>query len=1014
MLLEKQLDKLLPVRSAQSNLQCKLVKEAGNMRDGIDDVDLMTEDIINKALREVANSIMPDDTKSKAILDNIRKAHETVNEISPTNIPDVIDRVTKRLENWEKLERLRRELRERLSKEINRLKGEVQDRANELETAKATMEGMKTQFEAQLSLLQNAAEQHIALIEKLTQESSDKEKEISTLKNKVADLQYKNEEINEDLQRAQDEVDSNSKELRNLRRTSKDKDSEIRELKETLETLEMSTKKSSLDDKEKNDLFEKMKIDAKALKDELEAKAKQVDELEEKISKQDRENHKLDLELKNKEKENEAIKKEKAAIKAEVMKLETEKAEMEEIAKMNEGVNPEEIKQLERILEDKQKELDETEANLATAKRYQLLYLDLAQEKQENDEKLRELDIELSDLRRKIDEIKQENDQLKYKTRTLDQAQKDAGNLQKENQKLLMRLEFMEKSQEKPGETTEIAKKLAEEISNRDTSINDLKKQIEKLKDDLDTQKKKHETSLSRSFLVRLCHVFKEQEGQSFRKWRSYDNKAQSKLQLAPIDAAPALDAEEEAEYKQDYVVADQIISAENINLIEINPIMINFRTVEGKCERPMSYINVFKFLEELMDKKFETDKRDIADSRQLRSMTEFMMEYLSRTFGIQTLALKFLGQFIPGFHQIYSEKHKYAIFFARILQVFHPDPVTYSLAIYLVRLRQDFHPLIDKYDRYLTDQGKKKDLKKKGETYGRNSYEAAGTGGLALLTDVIDLIYTIFSGDRESGVKALELLKPEKVTHEDFVAFKICHKMAKLGKTPEMIFTILDKDGGGTIDSGEFLEGTKEDLDLWISDVNIKKLMMQMATTEYGEVTKDVFMERINMKALMNWNKNPDWAISKASFLISLVEVYKFKQRKLAAHLNPNYTKTGKSTLNKEEFRNIILDYDSTINNYDIDRLFDEANPDGNGVGFRNMVLLCSKYGLGELKAFRIRELMKELSERKLIMDVSLSENVTHLKSKGSFIVDDGRVEVEEEHKRVVKKKIVKRIAKK
>jgi hypothetical protein len=314
-----------------------------------------------------------------------------------------------------------------------------------------------------------------------------------------------------------------------------------------------------------------------------------------------------------------------------------------------------------------------------------------------------------------------------------------------------MRLEFMEKSQEKPDETTEVAKKLAEEITNRDYAINDLKKQIDKLNEDLALQKKKHDVSMSRSFLVRLCHVFKEKEGLSFRKWRSYDNKAQSKLELALMDSAPALDAEEESEYKQDYVVADQIISAENINLIEINPIMLNFRTVEGKCEKPMSYINVFKFLEELMDRKFETDKKDIADSRQMRSMTEFMMEYLNRNFGIQTLALKFLGQFIPGFHQIYPEKHKYAIFFARLLQVFHPDPVTYSLAIYLVKLRQDFHPLIDKYDRYLNDQGKKKDLKKKGETYGRSSYEAAGTGGLALLTDVIDLIYTIFSGDRES-----------------------------------------------------------------------------------------------------------------------------------------------------------------------------------------------------------------------------------------------------------------------
>jgi hypothetical protein len=44
-----------------------------------------------------------------------------------------------------------------------------------------------------------------------------------------------------------------------------------------------------------------------------------------------------------------------------------------------------------------------------------------------------------------------------------------------------------------------------------------------------------------------------------------------------------------------------------------------------------MTYHNVFKLFESMMDKKFEVDKRDIGDRRVPRTMTEFLMEYLQR-----------------------------------------------------------------------------------------------------------------------------------------------------------------------------------------------------------------------------------------------------------------------------------------------------------------------------------------------------------------------------------------------
>lgn len=992
-LLSSHLSQFLTVRTSQSQLQSKLTKEAGNLREGIDDVDLSTEDIMNKALREVANSIMPDDSRSKSGLDSIRKSVEGVNEISATNIPETIERVTKRLENWEKLERLRRDLREKLSKEINRLKGDVQDKANELETARATIEGVKTQYEAQLIMLQNTAEQHSALIEKLTQEAIDKEKDLSGWKNKTADLGNVIEGLKEDLEKLQDEVDSNNKELRNLRRVSKEKDAKIRDLEENLEGLERTTEKSSLGDKEKSEISNKLKEEIKIARDELSSKSKVLDETEEKLTRTEREKQKVEIELAAKEKDLESVRKEKSILKADVLKLETEKSELQEKSKLHEGVSLDDLRHLEKILEDKQKELEESEANLVVAKRYQLLYLEISEEKNENEENRRQLEIQNTDLKRKLEETKQENDQLKYKTRAADQTQKDLSLLQKENQKLQVRLDFLEKSGENPTEASELLRKLSDDIINKEKRIEDLIEEVRKLKEEIQGFIEKHNVSLSRSFLIRLCHAFKEQEGAAYRKWKVYKKSAPKTFDIPQQQGAIKVANEEEPEFEDDYKVADRVILEVNTTLVQSNPVLALYKSLDDKGDKTISNVSFFKFMEELMDKKFDSDKKDISEFKQIKSLPEFLPEYLTKTLGIQSLALKFLVQLIPTLHNLCTENHPYGIFFARLLNLFHPDPISYSLAIYLVKIRMEFQPLLEKYERSMVEPVKKGEKNKKPANSGKNAYELAGSGGMALLTDVIELVYQLFVGDKEAGLKVLELLKPSKISHEDFVAFKICHKMAKLGKTPEMIFKLLDKDQGGTIDSTEFITGTKDDLDLWISDANISKLMSQLDTDGTGEVTKEAFMGKISMKALMQWNKDPNFAVSKASFLNALADVHKFKHRKLTAKLNPEFKKVGKDNMSVNEFAEVVARLEPGLSKQEIDKLFFEASaPDRKAVTFNHFAIVASKYGMGEVKSFKVRELAQQLARRKSFV--------------GAMMIGS-EVTVEEET--VIKKKIAK-----
>jgi DNA repair exonuclease SbcCD ATPase subunit len=998
------LSKLLPTRSDQSRLQSKLVKDAGRMREGVDDIDVSCEELLSKAAREAANSILPEDSRSKEALEKLRKVLETINEKPATNIPDCIERISSRLDQWDKLERLRRDLRERSSKEINRLKAEIQDKLNEISTGKANLDAQKIQYDAQIALLQNTADLNASLVEKLTNEAIEKERNLSAAKNLASDLKTQKDELEEDNQKLQDEIDSINKEIRNLRRVNKEKDTQIRELENNLENFERNTEKSSLGDKEKSEILEKLRNETRALREEVDERVKKIEELSDTLAEKERIIKKLDIDRNNLEAELEKIKAERSSLKADLMKTNTEKNELEEIMRLNEGT--EEVKQLERILEDKQKELEEAENKLTVAKRYQTLYPELVGEKQEIEAKLREAQIDYEEFKRRAENLKSENDQLKFKLSSSEGLSKDLAEALKENQKIKIRLNFLEQSGDK--DTSDLAKKLSNDVAAKDAEVQGLKDEIDRISALLKHQVHKYNTSLSRSFLVRLCHVFKEQEGEGFRKWRIYKREKDEKIDFTPSTAQALLPpSDDEINNPDAYKAADLAIAKTADRLLNDNKIVKLYKSVDHSAEKPMSFINIFKFLEELLDKKLEADKLDFNEQRPILSFPGFMLDYLNKTFGIQSLATRFLNQFLLGFHEIYQENQKYAVLFARILQLFHPDPAPLAASTYLNKARVDFAPLIEKYERAEGERGRKK------ENSGRAAFEAAGTGGSAFLGDTIELIYSLFPGDKEGGEKALELIKPDRVTIEDYVAFKICHKMAKLGKTPEMIFSLLDKDQGGTIDVSEFISGTKDDLDLWISDKNVTKLLELLDTNGNKEITKESFMSKINMKYLLECNKNPQWTVTRATFLTALLEVFKFKERKLAAGLAQTYTD---EEFAQDSFAKIINQLEPNINQDNIEKLYNEAEwNDEKKVTLPDVVRVAGKYGMAEFKSFKIREFVQDLNRRKKVIDLVENQFMSMFKKTENSSSVEGGVTIDREVQEtvVVKKKVVKKVLK-
>mmetsp|Transcript_29492 Transcript_29492/g.29221 ORF Transcript_29492/g.29221 Transcript_29492/m.29221 type:complete len:1237 (+) Transcript_29492:328-4038(+) len=982
--LEEKIKELIDIENKQEALK-QIALEAlparENLTDKIDKLENQTKDILNNATREASLAVQDGDD-SKVALEAIKNLLEELAREIPENNSDALEKISKRLGLLEKIEKVRKDAREKTAKEVRNLKDEVDAKANELEQEKQKSEELKAQHEAQIQMLQDTLEQNEKLVDQLTQESTEKNGIINQLKDKNTSLQNEVDALKEQVTKLEDDLDKANQEIKNLKRLLNEKDNEIQSMKASIENYEKLSQEAFKGDQ---GLLDSLKAELAAAKEDLANKAKTIFDLEEQLKSKEDEIQGLKNNKAGLEGQVENLNKEIEDLKAQLLALQDENKELQEKAA---HYNPEEKAILLKIIEDKDSALSEIEDQLADAKKYHQLYLLIKEEKDECEQKIQEQDVDISELERKIRELTQENEELKYKTRQLDQLIKTAAALENENQKLHTQLAYLEEfSGDKSKEVQRAIEELTSEISKREAIIKDLNDQIEALKAKLNALERKHNLAMNRNFLIRFINAYKNKQNQSFFYWRSLKPVRKSIPEETKEPELIEIPENMDESDRKNYAAAAKGMMDENRYLIETNIITKSLEQAAVKGEKPLSYLNVFKFLEDLMDKKYETDRKDLTDRRQPRSMTEFMMEYITRNFGIQSLAFKFLGQFIPGLQQVYREGNKYAIFYSRLLQVFHPEPVPYNLAIYLVRARIGFNPLIEKLEKARAVQGKKQTGAPTGTTHGRAAYDLASTGGLALLSDVIDLILVTFATDKESGTLALELIKPEAVGLDNYVAYMITHKMAKMGKTPEMIFNVLDKDGGGSISTTEFIAGVKQDLDLWISDANIQQLLQSLDKDGSGELEKTEFTGRINMKYLMECNRNPDWVVSKASYLIALVEVFKARQRKDAAHLYSDFSRFNSETINLEQFTQLVQQYDPNLSPEQVSELFTGAGDGKEAIEAHEFSKIVMKYGIAGygLGAFLIPELMASLTERKIVTDVDLKGIPTGSKAKGA-----------------------------
>ena len=388
-------------------------------------------------------------------------------------------------------------------------------------------------------------------------------------------------------------------------------------------------------------------------------------------------------------------------------------------------------------------------------------------------------------------------------------------------------------------------------------------------------------------------------------------------------------------------------IAQEREELLHSSPIYPTLGKMDFTNVRAMSRISVILLFENLLDEKFEQDQRDIAASRTLKPVTEFLLEYMNRRHGLQAMATKKLAQFVLGLIGMYSCGNMYAKVMCGMFNIVKQEPMHANFSIFLTHIRCLFQGLKDKRRRPTERQRSSSNAPLPKQDYRREKFVSIDTGGSAPLVFVCDLIYSVFKEFPASGELLLRLIKPTDLAIEDFIIFKICHKMAQDGCSPDELFKRLDSDHGGTIDHSEFQKGIQQLMGLWLSSEDLASAMDRISPGE-AEITREQFARVISFDTYYNSPALKEVNVSGADFLLSLMNVY---QSVLEECGSAYRSVTNREEIELPDFEAAIRLFDPTQSHLDIVRIYNNVSVER--LNLQAFLDICQSEHLGRFHSF-------------------------------------------------------------
>ena len=464
-------------------------------------------------------------------------------------------------------------------------------------------------------------------------------------------------------------------------------------------------------------------------------------------------------------------------------------------------------------------------------------------------------------------------------------------------------------------------------FSSRSEEVMDLQSAVDEIKCELARIGARNQRLLKEKVLLMFCTSLEVNMLLAVALWRHSNG---------PTPARSTLDSTTDIER----------MTSEKEELIQSSPLSLSLSKVDFTTVRSMSRTSVVLLFENLMDEKYEQDIKDLMAGRPIKSHTDFLMEYMNRRHGLPAVASKKLAQFAMGLAGTYTAGNPYAKIMCGVFSVGKQDPMHPSFATYLTHIRAIFNTLKDKRRRPVgkTASSPHSPLKADFRKEKLNNVELAGSAPLVF---VCELIYALFKDLPSRGEFMLGLIKPVDLPIEDFIIFKICHKMAQDGCSPEDLFKRLDRDHGGTIDVEEFHDGIKQLMSMWLSDTDLSLAMQRLAPAG-GEITREQFFKRINFDAYYNSLGCREFLVSGVNFLLAFVELHNQVQQECKDAFERS---ASRDEVEFVEFQTALMEFDRRLTHPDTVKIYNSITVER--LDLKAFLAICQNEYLGSFRLF-------------------------------------------------------------
>ena len=233
--------------------------------------------------------------------------------------------------------------------------------------------------------------------------------------------------------------------------------------------------------------------------------------------------------------------------------------------------------------------------------------------------------------------------------------------------------------------------------------------------------------------------------------------------------------------------------------------------------------------------------------------------------------------------------------------------------------------------------------------------YEILQFGGRASIIDLMELLAKICRHNRSAGERILTEMTRDRHERLELVILKVCATMARMGKTPDYIFEVLDVDrAGGSVDYQEFVDAIRLTLNIWVTQEEAEDLCAYIDDDYTGMISYQDWINKINFVDYADKVYSKLAMVSKSDFLIALVEEY---EHEVVQDYYELLQMVRMPYLNESSVNSLLIQIDPTLEEEDVEKIYTEAlqqerDPD-NGVtpeGFCISVLKnrVGGYGVG------------------------------------------------------------------